>query len=120
MTHHPHSLPQSVRDGSDAGAMATPLAAPAPNSRGSLASQAANGERGASRVIPVNTYSLNSPGPSGRGPFPSLTAQAAAAVEMAALEGAYAFLVHEGHPTSASHLAPLLRAARCRSMQLGV
>jgi len=34
-------------------------------------------------------------------------------VERAVIERCHAFLVHEGHPTSAKHLEPLLRAATC-------
>lgn len=58
--------------------------------------------------------------PTSRGGNPILgtfTARHMAEAELATLQRAYAFLQHEGHPTSASHLAPLVRAAQCAVMQ---
>jgi len=40
-----------------------------------------------------------------------------AKAELDTLQRAYAFLRSQGHPTSANHLAPLLRAAKCAVMQ---
>jgi len=51
---------------------------------------------------------------SAREPGPIIDPQA----EYAAIQRCYDFLRHEGHPTSASHLLPLLQASKHRLMQM--
>jgi hypothetical protein len=72
--------------------------------------------------LPAPRQVPNSPAEVGFSPSGSATAAAVrrdAPTYLDGLTAAHAFLVHQGHPTSATHLEPLVKAARCALLNGG-